>query len=820
MSAMPEIGTDAADTKSELRRALAGLVAAARTGRLDPAGLRAATTDLYEHLLAGQAAAAGIEPGSGLALVAFGSLGRREMLPFSDVDLVLIHRDGAKHVPEHAAALWYPLWDAGVKLDYSVRTPRACKDIMTQEPKVALSMLECRCIAGDTELAATAIGELRRTWQRTAGKVLDTLVAELETRRELAGAVAHRLAPDLKNGAGGLRDAQVLAALADAQLADAALTTIPDAPGMSFREARGVLLDVRTLLQVVAGRREDVLHAQYAEDVAHSMGLEDRFVLAQRLSAAARTVAFATDLGLRTARNAVPRRGPAALRRAPARYPLAHGVVEQAGEVVLARDVRPERDPGLLLRVATAAARTRLPIGAGTLRRLAQSAPTMSATPEAEHFADLAAFLGTGRAAIEVIETLDRCGLWDRILPEWDAIRDLPSRSATHIYTVDRHLVEVAAAAARLATRTDRPDLLLLAALVHDLGKGRDRDHSELGAELSVQVAGRLGLDDDDARRLAGLVRHHLLLAATITNRDPGDPDTAAAVVDTLGADRTLLELLALLTEADSRGTGPGVWSAWKAEMLATLVAAARPLCTTGAPEPDFASAELVAAAIDDAGPVRLARRPGIGRHDFAATTSGGTPGLSGLLAVLDSRDIGIVDLVADSDPAAAGNGRDDDGARVVQAIVTTRFGDPSPAALIAQDLRSAHVVAQRRRKTRESAQRRQQALVPVVAPPEVNLELSAAVDGAPATWALHIRAQERAGLLSDLVHVAMDRGWAVPRLRARTRAGFAVDTIEVTSGPHGPAGRAAAEQLAEAVVDLLPHPPKPQAGHGDRPDW
>jgi [protein-PII] uridylyltransferase len=264
------------------------------------------------------------------------------------------------------------------------------------------------------------------------------------------------------------------------------------------------------------------------------------------------------------------------LRRQPQRRPLSEGVVLNGDEVTLARDVDPSKDPALLLRVAAAAARTGRPIAPGALTRLAESAPEPRAPWPEDVRQELVALLGAGEGLIDVIESLDRTGLWARLFPEWGAVRDLPPRDAAHLWTVDRHLVQATANAAKLVTRVSRPDLLLIGSVLHDIGKGRDQDHSIVGAALATQVGERLGLAAADVATLSAMVRHHLLLPHTATRRNIEDEATVQRVVDTLDGDPVLLELLHGLAEVDSLATGPGVWTDWKASLVADLVARCR----------------------------------------------------------------------------------------------------------------------------------------------------------------------------------------------------------------------------------------------------
>ncbi|MGV9433548.1 [protein-PII] uridylyltransferase, partial [Nocardia sp. NPDC003648] len=445
-----------------------------RNPRLDPESLRAALVDLFELWLTSKGNELGITADSGLAVVAVGGLGRREMLPFSDLDLVLLHDDvDPAVVSEVADQLWYPLWDAHIKLDHSVRTVPQALRVAADDMVAALGLLEARHIVGDEDLSNLLIGGVRREWRTGIRSRFDELIAQTTARWQRSGEIAHRAEPDLKNGRGGLRDIQLLDALAIAQLTDAMPGLGPEVPGGGLKQAHRRLLDVRTELHRVAGRARDQLRAQDADEIGAALRIGDRFDLARTLSDSARTVSYSTDVGLRTAANALPRRGLARLRRMPVRRPLDEGVVEHSGEVVLARDARPQRDPGLILRVAAASAQTGLPMSATTLNRLSEDAPELREPWPKDALNDLLVLLGAGRGSIDAVEALDRTGLWGRLFPEWGAVRDLPPRDALHTWTVDRHLMETVAYAGALSTRVARPDLLALGALLHDIGKGR-----------------------------------------------------------------------------------------------------------------------------------------------------------------------------------------------------------------------------------------------------------------------------------------------------------------------------------------------------------
>src|ERR1700737_2097957 len=435
---------------------------------LDSAAVRDALLDLHEFWLTTKATEIGITDTSGFAIVATGGLGRRGLLPYSDLDLMILHDNmPANVVSSTADQLWYPLWDANIQLDHSVRTVPQALQVAGEDVSAGLAMLEARHIAGKAELSAKLIDGARRQWRTGIRSRFDELVEHAHARWQRSGQIAHRAEPDLKCGRGGLRDVQLLNALAIAQLADHYSSSSLDSPSGSLAGAHRALLDVRTELHRISGRGRELLQAQAAGELGAALRIGDRFDLARMLSDAARTVSYYVDAGLRTAAHALPRRGLAPRRR-PVRRPLDEGVIEFGGEVILARDAKPERDPGLILRVAAASATTGLPMAVSTLARLTEAAPELRTPWPRQAVKDLLVMLAAGPSAVATIEALDRTGLWGRLFPEWRAVRDLPPRDVVHIWTVDRHLVETVSRASAFTTRVSRPDLLVLGALCHD----------------------------------------------------------------------------------------------------------------------------------------------------------------------------------------------------------------------------------------------------------------------------------------------------------------------------------------------------------------
>lgn len=783
------------------------LTGTARSRRLDTAALRHALVDLHEFWLTTKGSELGIGRDSGFAIVAVGGLGRREMLPFSDLDLILLHDDMAPAVVSKIAdRLWYPLWDAHIKLDHSVRTVPQALQVFANDLTAALGMLDARHIAGDVELSNLLIGGVRRQWRTGIRSRFDELIDMTETRWERSGQIAHRAEPDLKSGRGGLRDVQLLNALSIAQLTDGLPGLGPDVPGGGLAAAHRRLLDVRTELHRVAARSRDQLRAQDADEIAAALRIGDRFDLARVLTESARTISYSVEVGIRTASNSLPRRGLSRLRRGPVRRPLDEGVVEHGGEVALARDAHPRRDPGLITRVAAAAAQTGLPVAAGTLNKLADHAPEPREPWPRETLDDFLVLLGSGRRAVDVIESLDRTGLWGRLLPEWGAVRDLPPRDAVHTWTVDRHLVETVVYASELTTRVSRPDLLVLGALLHDIGKGRGGDHSVVGAELALQIGRRMGMWPSDIALLATMVRHHLLLPHTATRRDLDDPETVAAVVEAVGGDPVLLELLHALAEADSQATGPGVWGDWKASLLRELVRRCRMMMAGDAlPGPDPIAPELVALATRGATQVLL--EPRENGRTFTATFV--APDERGLLS--DAAGVLSLHGLRVLSASIAGHA----GSAVNTFVVVPRFGSPPDPGLLRQELvraRAGDLDVLAALDAKEAAaqendlpDRRRRAVPTTIAsaPPRIIWSETSQ----PGQVVLEVRSDDRIGLLCRLADVFERAGADVRWARVTTLGVSVIDSfcVDLSSADT----RTSRERLEGELLAVLPTPPR-----------
>ncbi|MBZ3904059.1 MULTISPECIES: [protein-PII] uridylyltransferase [Streptomyces] len=562
---------------------------------------RTALAELTDDWLAGLFGAGAAES-RGVSLVAVGGYGRGELSPRSDLDLLLLH-DGSdtEAVAALADRIWYPVWDLGLALDHSVRTPAEARKTAGEDLKVQLGLLDARHIAGDLGLTASLRTAVLADWRNQAPKRLPELQELCAERAERQGELQYLLEPDLKEARGGLRDATALRAVAASWLADA--------PREGLADARRRLLDVRDALHLTTGRATDRLALQEQDQVAAELGLLDADTLLRQVYEAARVISYASDVTWREVGRVLRSRAVRPRLRAmlgggkpaPERSPLAEGVVEQDGEVVLARAAKPDRDPVLPLRAAAAAAQAGLPLSLHAVRRLAAAARPLPTPWPAEAREQLVTLLGSGRPTVDVWEALEAEGLITHLLPDWERVRCRPQRNAVHIWTVDRHLIETAVQASEMTRRVHRPDLLLVAALLHDIGKGWPGDHSVAGEIIVKDVAARIGFDREDVAVLSTLVRHHLLLVDTATRRDLEDPATVRSVADAVGSPGTL-ELLHALTESDALATGPAAWSSWRASLVTELVQRVEAVFAGDAPEepePGETSAEQERLAIE-----------------------------------------------------------------------------------------------------------------------------------------------------------------------------------------------------------------------------
>jgi len=467
----------------------------------------------------------------GVALVALGGYGRGELSPHSDLDLMVLHT-GVKGAADEARALFYRLWDAGFEVGHAVRSPAECLRLARENFEAETSFLDARRLSGDEtlyqEFAAASVGFSRKR----GAKFVAAARAAMEARHAKDGNASCLLEPDLKEGAGGLRDLHTTVWL-DRLFETGSATEETGAASMLYR--------IRNHLHYEAARRQDVLLLHLQQPTAEALGwrAEEQWSVWD---------AFMRDV-YRTTR-AVEQR-------------LARTLVELSG---------PRRR------------RSRAPVESAShasVRSLREAAEESFGDPWTPAMRE--AFFSLLRLAdSDALRESDDAGALAAYLPEWDRVRNRPQHNVYHRFTVDIHAYETAAHLARLDARADEPlaaraaadvrdrDLLLLAGLLHDIGKGSDGDHSEVGAISAAGIASRAGFDRARTETVRWLVRNHLLLVDAATRRDISDEDLVVELAAQVG-DPERLRMLYALSVADGLGTGATAWTSWKSTLVAEL---------------------------------------------------------------------------------------------------------------------------------------------------------------------------------------------------------------------------------------------------------
>ncbi|MEY9888519.1 [protein-PII] uridylyltransferase [Catenulispora sp. MAP12-49] len=775
-----------------------------------------------------------------------------------DVVLLHAATLGPQAIGAIAEKIWYPVWDSGWKLDHSVRTVQEALELARTDLAVATGLLDARLVAGDADLVAPVRAGVFADWRRDAPRRLRDLREEYAARLARHGELAYRLEGDLKEARGGLRDSAMLRFISATWLVDVPhgaperarefLLDVRDAlHGVSGRALDRLLLQeqdgVAALLRDagVLGDQDDrtltsPLEADelFAADLGSaggaavsasaggaltggelpgseqpgdpSSGLRDPAVgsisiaelyttdadlLMRRVAEAATTIAYTAEAAWRQVDAALVARNPA---RRPVRRPLADGVVEQDGEVFLARAAAPSRDPVLVLRAAAAAAESGLSFAPNTLRRLAEeSAPLPRPWPREAREA-FVTLLGAGSGLIPVWEALDRSGILHALLPEWRRIRSLPQRNSLHVHTVDRHTLQTVVAASDLPRGVDRPDLLLVAALLHDIGKGLPGDHSETGAELTRQLAPAFGFNDADVSTLTGLVRHHLLLPDLATARDPDDPATLEALLGALSelaAPRVeALRLLRALSEADSKATGPAAWNPWRSGLYHGL--AVRAEAALLGVDPPVAEPSDPARAEELAARSRASADGIVVEVQGAQAVSVAAPDRIGILAAV----AGVLALRRLTIRAAT--------SETVDGVVVQRWlvaADWSTALQdrLREDVRAAlsgTLDVAGRLASRDAGERRNR----LVAAPSV-----AVLPGASASaTVLEVKARDAPGLLYRVASALAGTGVSVRSARVSTLGAEAVDVFYIVTATGAQLSDDAAQRVAAAVAEVL----------------
>ena len=497
-----------------------------------------------------------------VSLAAVGGYGRGELSPASDLDLLILHTGSEKPevISEFVNAFLYPLWDQGRSIDHAVRTRSETREIANEDIRVALGLLDLRHIAGESELSNQVASDALENWRKGREKFLPKLRKSIHERENRSGELAFLLEPDLKEARGGLRDINALRAIEMSGAVSISLARVA--------ESEALLSNVRDVLHGENLKARDLLLLTEQDRVASKMEYANADALMLDIAKAARAVDYLMDS---TWHRIDSNSGQSWLRRRK-NQKIDQGLIILNSEVAIEDGYDIANDSAIGLRAAAAAAQRGLPLSIDACVLLSENFSALPNPWPKSVLNDLVSLIGAGSSMIRVFEALDQDGLIEKWIPEWSHVRFLPQRNVLHRHTVDRHMLETAVHAAALTRTVTRPDLLLVAALFHDIGKGfPEKDHSDYGEELIRPLAKRLGFDEKDCDTIALLVREHLLLSAVATRRDLEDPATIEFVVERI-KDPESLQLLHALSISDGEATGKSAWSDWKAGLVSTLV--------------------------------------------------------------------------------------------------------------------------------------------------------------------------------------------------------------------------------------------------------
>lgn len=532
-----------------------------------------------------------------VALVAVGGYGRGELHPGSDVDILVLLAGGAQQrLGDEIRKFITALWDIGIDVGHSVRTVQDCVIRAKQDITIATNLMEARLLSGPAAL----FGEMKHRTGRDAvwpsREFFEAKWQEQQERHHKFHDTAYNLEPNVKEGPGGLRDIQMIGWVAKRHFGAASLHELVDHGFLNESEYRSLmhgqrfLWRVRYALHVVTRRREDRLLFDYQRNLADRFGYtgdDANLAVEQFMNGYYRTIMELSQLNemlLELFQEAILLDGgiesPVPINR---RFQTVNGFLEVCDEGVFRRYPFALLELFLILQQQPGIKGVR--------------ASTIRLVRDHRYLID-SAFRGDIRARSLFLEILrqpqglthelhrmHRYGVLGRYLPEFEAVVGRMQYDLFHAYTVDEHSLKVVGnvrayaveahrqtmpMCAEIFDRLPKPELLYIAALYHDLAKGRGGDHSDLGADFAMDFCINHGLSPYDARLVSWLVRHHLLMSVTAQRKDTSDPDVVREFAGVVG-DRIHLDYLYLLTIADIRGTNPNLWNDWKDTLLRDL---------------------------------------------------------------------------------------------------------------------------------------------------------------------------------------------------------------------------------------------------------
>ena len=724
--------------------------------------------------------------GKEIALAAVGGYGRGELSPGSDLDILFLHtgKVSADDLKAFVNDVLYPLWDKK-SVDHSVRTRSETRDAASSDLRVATGLLDIRLIAGNPDLVATVQLDALDFWRKNAKENLANLHKSLQERHVRAGELAYLLEPDLKEARGGLRDIQALRAIS--------LSAAIAVPLEKISWAEGTLNNVRESLHIASGRGKDRLLFQEQDKVAKLLNYPDADAMMSDVARAARTV----DYLLNYTWHALEHKGKDGLGRIlkrPRITTVAKNVSASNREIIIDPFTSLNDDPVCGLRAAATAAQLGLPLSLDTCTELSENLKSGQGelpTPWPREARELLiSLIGAGEAMVGIFESLDQEEIIFEWIPEWMSVRSLPQRNALHRHTVDRHMVETAVHAAKLTRKVQRPDLLLFAALFHDIGKGAHEDHSVRGVRLIEPIAQRIGFDAKEIEILKNLVLHHLLLSSTATRRDLDDPATIQSIVSLI-PDVNTLELLHALSIADGEATGSAGWSDWKATLVNDLVQRVKRAMAGAefAQQPEV-SAEQMAQA--EKGELRVT----LEEHSSGYAVEVISPDKPGLLSIV----AGVFNIsrldVKSARTKTLGN------SAVMYWIVTPEPHAPEVSATKLHDLIAVALLDSKDVEEKLIARAAAYASIPSIPVPDPEVEIF--TDAATDATVIEVRSHDRPGLLFRIGAAITQSKIDIRSAIVTTLGAEAIDTLYVTELTGGPLSPERATEVASHLKQAL----------------
>ena len=549
-----------------------------------------------------------------IAVVAVGGYGRGTLAPGSDIDLLFVlPARQTKRVRNIVEFILYTLWDTRQKVGHATRSVEECVKLAKTDSTILTAILEARYVCGDTKLFDDLVRGFRRDIvARGARDFVAAKLAERDLRHHKSGESRYVVEPDVKDGKGGLRDLHTLFWIAKFIYATNALEErgvfARDELAL-FKKCDNFLWAVRCHLHFISKRSEDRLSFDRQSDIAERLGykahgglkhverfMKHYFLIARDVgnltrilcaSLEARQVKDAPTLSRMFSR--FTRGAPPALADAAFRL--------ESGRVALKAPDVFQQNPVNLVRLFAVAAKLGAEIHPDALKEVRKSLSLIKPPVRADVAAN-AIFMDllASAEAETILRMMNEAGVLGRFIPEFGRIVAMMQFNMYHHYTVDEHLIRtvgIVAAIEHGRLAEDHPlsasilptitakRALYVAALLHDVAKGRPEDHSIAGARIAEEVAPRLGLSQAETETVVWLIRHHLLMSETAQMRDLNDFKT---ILDFTGVVQSLerLKMLLVLTVADIRAVGPGVWNGWKGQLLRTLYAEAEPVLSGG----------------------------------------------------------------------------------------------------------------------------------------------------------------------------------------------------------------------------------------------